>query len=289
MSDSQNGKLHPHKPAPQAKEERVQLNKPGLWTIRVTPEIAYEWLTKNYKGNRRLRPYHVQYLAEEMRNGRWQADHPDAVLFDEDGEMIEGQHRINAVVEAEIPVLMRVETGVKKSIYPYLDSGLVRTLEDRVRFSDNTQKNKVVVMLLNFFFARKGGGDEVGMMGRRKRRLDPETAFELYKRHKKALHWAADVHRIMRGVGRMPILGAMCEFYEREPEKAQEFAATLYSENGEGPVAQARLLRDTVLRKFTPGKMVVGGDDSTLYHLAVSAMKAYAENRQQARIHPAEW
>ncbi len=286
MSET-NGKLQPHNPAPQAKEERVRLDKPGLWTIRVTPEIAYEWLTKNYHQNRPIKPSHVAYLADEMRAGRWLSDHPDAILFDEDGEMIEGQHRITAVVESECTVMMRVETGVQKSLYPYLDSGLVRSLADRVRFDDNHKRNRIIIQLLNFFHARKNGAET--HTGKRTHRLDPETAHEIYKKHKAAIHLASKVHRNIRGIGRIPILGAICEFFERDAGKAGQFCETFFSANGEGTCAQARLLRDSVLRKFQPGKMVVGGDDTSLYHLAVSAMKAFQENRHPTRIVSAEW
>lgn len=298
MSVSTNGQYKPHNPAPAAAEEKIHLDKPGLWTIKVTPEIAYEWLTKNYKQNRRIRPIHVAYLADEIRNGRWQEDHPEAILFADDGEMMEGQHRLTAVVEADIPVKMRVETGVRKSIYPYLDSGLVRSLEDRVRFTENSNQNRVIVMLLNFYYARSIGDGSVSMKGRHSgsrqsrggtKRLSPELAYEIYKKHKKALHWAAQAHKVIRGVGRITVLGACAEYYEKKPEKANEFAATLYSQDGNGPVLQARVLRDAILRKMEPGKTMVGGTDNYLYGMTVSALKAYDENRHPSRIVPSEW
>lgn len=278
-----NGKLAPHKPAPAVSEERIQLNKPGLWTVRVTPDIAFEWLTKNYKENRRVRPAQVKYLADEMRSGRWQDDHPEAILFDEDGEMIEGQHRCHAVVESEKTVRMRVETGVRKSLYPYLDSGLVRTLEDRIHLDGSGAKNKVMVMLITWLHRHAIGKKSDT------RRVSPEVAYELFKKHKESITWAANAHRAIRGVGRMSVLAACMEFYEIDKDKAALFAKTLYSVDGQGDVGQARTLRDAILRKFAPGKIVVGGDNKTLYHMAVSAMKAYMENRHPSRIIAAEW
>jgi hypothetical protein len=48
-----------------------------------------------------------------MRNGGWTLTH-QGIAFDENGELVDGQHRLNAVIEANVPVEMNVTTNVHR-------------------------------------------------------------------------------------------------------------------------------------------------------------------------------
>lgn len=263
--------------APTTRQEKINLSKPGLWTIKITPDLAFHWLTKNWDNNRRMRPGHVEYLAGEMRAGNWRGDHPDALLFDTEGNLFQGQHRLSAVIECGLTVEMRVEGGVDPGLYPYLDAGLARNLEDRVKLVANDKDNKMVVMLVNFFRKR----DKARKWSSR---TSPEMAVAIFDEHKASFTWAASVHRTIRGVGRVPIMAAAAEYYEQDKDKAQAFIETLLSMNGEGPVSQARLLRDTILRRANMRGSVTGGLHEEAYQLAIAAMKAHKQGRTLKRL-----
>ena len=81
--------------------------------VNVTPEIAREWLEKNMKNNRPVLKATVHSYARQMRNGTWNLTH-QGIAFDEDGNLIDGQHRLSAVVEANIPVMMNVTRNVER-------------------------------------------------------------------------------------------------------------------------------------------------------------------------------
>jgi hypothetical protein len=78
--------------------------------ILVTPEIAKSYLKRNVK-NRNLNFNHVKKLAQEMKSGRWVLNGVP-IQFNDKGELINGQHRLNAIVFAGIAVQLLIISGV---------------------------------------------------------------------------------------------------------------------------------------------------------------------------------
>lgn len=65
----------------------------------ITPELARVYLTRNTK-NRSLRSNKVNKVKRDILAGNWALTH-QGVAFNNKGELIDGQHRLNAVVLAE--------------------------------------------------------------------------------------------------------------------------------------------------------------------------------------------
>lgn len=103
-------------------------------SIAITPELAENWLTTN-TNNRRVRPALVAMLAEEIRAGRWRETH-QGIAFAEDGTLIDGQHRLLAVVAAKQSVRMSVTFGVPRDAFSAIDAGCSRTFTDRALASN---------------------------------------------------------------------------------------------------------------------------------------------------------
>lgn len=79
-------------------------------TIRITPKMAREWLQTN-RNNRHVNSNKVALYAADMRAGRWRLTH-QSIAFDENGNLIDGQHRLLAIIKADCEVVMSVSTGV---------------------------------------------------------------------------------------------------------------------------------------------------------------------------------
>lgn len=94
----------------------------------IGPEIAKYYLEFN-GNNRRLRPSHVKALAYDMKNGHWQVTH-QGIAFDDTGRLIDGQHRLHAIVEAGVAVQMPVTRGCNASAFSIIDTGSKRTPSD---------------------------------------------------------------------------------------------------------------------------------------------------------------
>lgn len=86
----------------------------------VTPEIATKFLKKNKKDNRHLREYHVASMAMAMRTHSWR-NSPQPIAFDWNGNLIDGQHRLHAVIQAGVSVPMVIATECDPAVYAVLD------------------------------------------------------------------------------------------------------------------------------------------------------------------------
>lgn len=88
--------------------EPVQLEG-GLSTrvVEVTPLQAAQWLEKNHPQNRPVAWRRVDAFANDMRAGAWKLTH-QGICFDANGYLIDGQHRLQAVVLAQVTIPMMV-------------------------------------------------------------------------------------------------------------------------------------------------------------------------------------
>lgn len=97
-------------------------------TLLVTPAMARDMLIKN-PNNRALRRSNVRYLAEELKSGRWKLTH-QGVAVARDGTLLDGQHRLSAIVEANTSALINVSFDCDPEIFSVIDTGSTRTTAD---------------------------------------------------------------------------------------------------------------------------------------------------------------
>lgn len=98
--------------------------------VLVTPEIAEEWLKANKK-NRPMYQSTVDRYAQAMVRGEWTLSN-DAITFDWDGDLANGQHRLQAVVKTGLAQEFLVLTGVDPEMIDIADSGRKRSLADHL-------------------------------------------------------------------------------------------------------------------------------------------------------------
>lgn len=98
-------------------------------TITITPDLAREYLAKNIDKNRPIRKALVHAYAEQMKRGEWKIT-PQGISFDQKGRLIDGQHRLMAVIESGAKVPMYVTTGVPVDRMLMIDCGAKRTAAD---------------------------------------------------------------------------------------------------------------------------------------------------------------
>lgn len=97
-------------------------------TVKVTPRMAEAWLQKNVV-NRPLRATVVDTYANAMRRGEWLCS-PEGIAFDSAGNLQNGQHRLNAVIQSGITAEMVVWEDVPPEVFNCTDTGLKRSVGD---------------------------------------------------------------------------------------------------------------------------------------------------------------
>jgi hypothetical protein len=94
---------------------------------KITPELARKWLGQNTAGNRNISKRTVEAYTREMIAGRWLLTH-QGIAFNRTGELVDGQHRLHAVVASNATVTMMVTTGLPLEFNSPIDHGYGRTL-----------------------------------------------------------------------------------------------------------------------------------------------------------------
>lgn len=114
-----------------SKPATILAREPSFEVVDVTPKLAEQWLGKNGH-NRNIRPAAVNIYAADMVNGRWRFN-GEAIKFNTEGELADGQHRLMAVIAAGVTVPMLVGYDLSPESQETMDSGVKRTAGDVLR------------------------------------------------------------------------------------------------------------------------------------------------------------
>jgi len=98
--------------------------------VEVTPELAEEWL-KKVNIQRKLSVTSVEAYARDMAAGRWSED-ATAICFNEEGDLVNGQHRLNAIIRAKVTITFLVMYDASLEAILRMDSGRPRTVADQL-------------------------------------------------------------------------------------------------------------------------------------------------------------
>lgn len=92
---------------------------------RITPEMAKKYYAKS-KGNRVIRRKTVNEYIAQMRKGLWVLN-GETVCFDANGALMDGHHRLLAIIESGITIEVLVVRGVDPAAWFTYDQGKSRS------------------------------------------------------------------------------------------------------------------------------------------------------------------
>lgn len=129
---------------------------------RVTPEIAKNWLENaNSENWRALLPRQYMPLAAAMSAGRWVEDNGDTITFDDRGVLVDGQHRLTAVVISGKTVWMLVVRGASRDSAKTKDTGVKRTTAGYLKH-EGYKNTQVLSSACRWVYAFVAGGLDGG-------------------------------------------------------------------------------------------------------------------------------
>lgn len=111
----------------------------------ITPLQAEAYLGKN-SFNRRIKPEVVDGYMRDMQNGKW-ALNGDAIRFDKNGLLLDGQHRLLACIKSGVPFTTYVITGLDTDVFDTIDNGCKRSSGDvfKIRGVANYSNTSAIV------------------------------------------------------------------------------------------------------------------------------------------------
>lgn len=137
--------------------------------VEMTAALAKKLLASNAENNRNMRQGKVDQYVRDMLAGHWPIT-GETVKVDTNGVLIDGQHRLTAVLQAaklraDIGVPMLVAYNVDPAVMPVLDTGIPRGLHDLVRVQIGAAQSNLVAAVVRRVLQWEQG-NYVGASGR---------------------------------------------------------------------------------------------------------------------------
>ncbi|NGO73181.1 hypothetical protein [Streptomyces boncukensis] len=131
---------------------------PGLTprtdVLTVTPDLAREWLTRNTH-NRPVRKTAIAKYARDMAAGHW-AMNGESIKFAIDGTLLDGQHRLLALIAADTSVNMLIVSGLVNTSQATMDAGAKRTTGDALSLNGEKHSQMLASVLKKVWMWDRG-------------------------------------------------------------------------------------------------------------------------------------
>ena len=208
----------------------------SIATVDVTPEMATEWLSKTPP--ERQRPtgkIYIRHLAEMMSKGQFQGKlSNDLVQISTSGEVVNGQHRLNAIVLSNTTQTLKVETNVPWESFKVADRGRNKSLRDDMFMSGLNGKLSSVLSALNAILLGSKTNETPSL----------EEAKALFDAYEDGLVWIDDVYtslgkernKILQSFSRAAFVIAYMEYPEETVQFMKKYLTGANCEEGEAPL-----------------------------------------------------
>jgi hypothetical protein len=98
--------------------------------MTVTPDLARDWTVLNTR-NRPVRYTKVAQYARDMSAGKWLLN-GETIKISTDGTILDGQHRLYACMQADVPFETIVIRGLPLEAQDTIDTGMARKFADQL-------------------------------------------------------------------------------------------------------------------------------------------------------------
>lgn len=242
--------------------------------MTVSPEIAVQWLEKNYPGNRRVQQGRIALYQSVMERGEWTLSH-QGIAFGVDGHLRDGQHRLWAIVKSGRTVDMMVSFNVPNDAYLVTDTGMAKSLSDRMEL-DRVRGKDMVATVRAAITGLGGVSTSYGV---------PEYDIRAFINR-----FSDDVHNVVSFQGKWiyykaPVRGAVLRAWLNEDRNDVARFVNSLLDNGmnEAPIQQAMLLRDWQVRAGRSSSQTVSR--SALYGVACRCIEAYLKGETLRKLY----
>ena len=222
----------------------------------ITPQIAERFLKEN-KSNRPPTERLISEYARQMKSGLWFEDTDESIKVDSSGLLVDGQHRLLALIRADVSLRFRVSI-VPSEAYKYIDTGKKRTARDAFAHDGISNYTNVAAGLRRYVALKKGlsiGYDSGGISMTDIRTSNAEL-LALYSQspnlyqgaYSNASSWYRKSGRLMRTTDIMAYY--LC-FSDLSADDAFAFMSFLFEGSAPDPRSPILLLRTRLLEDKT--------------------------------------
>lgn len=184
-------------------------------------------LLERNKVNRNLKPAIVREYARQMRRGLWRENTGESIKISINDELLDGQHRLYAVIEVDITLSFLVVRDLEEDIFPVIDTGSKRTPGDSLHISGVSNANSLAAGIKKYKYLKSGFRSK----GSSFKMSNQEVLDEYFLRKDFYNEFSSIVGNWYRISGRLlspsDFLGYFAFFYDINEEKALIFISSL--------------------------------------------------------------
>ncbi len=239
----------------------------------ITPEIASHYIQKN-RDNRPLSPSIVNNYAATMERGSWMFN-GDSIRFDEDGYLLDGQHRLYAVMQSGTSMQCFIIRGIPREVFTTIDIGRGRRLADFIALEGYKQSLNMGAALRWVWNYREN--KFINISG--KLVADTRQLLDLLKNEdglKESINFIGRLQSRQKVINLSPAAAFHHIFSEKEEFLATNFFEQLYTGANLSPDSPILSLRNQQMN------IRMGSINQSKKHLVISVIKAwnhYIENK----------
>jgi hypothetical protein len=223
----------------------------------ITPTRAKQLLEANIK-NRLVKRARVDMYANDIINGRWKEHTGESIKISETGLILDGQHRLHAIIQANKAIVMLVISGIEDSVFDVIDTGSSRNASDAFKISDIKHGCTIPSIMAMYNLLQEGKRAKVHV---NQKSTNAMLIEQYYLDEDFWQNIAKQSHQMYQAFAKILqpsfIGGFYAHFYKINPEKADDFMKQLTTgmdiNNKTISLLRNRLMHDKMsVRKINP-------------------------------------
>lgn len=221
----------------------------------ITPSIAKKYLEQNINNRRYSQPVLLRYTAD-MINNKWKQDTGECIKISKTGRILDGQHRLKAVILSNCSIYFYVATNIDDSVFDVLDTGKARNSSDCFYVAGIKASNTIPSMIsyYNLLKDNKRSGVQINQKATNANLLEQYYQDEVFWDNiaRSSNSWYVAFAKILKP---SMIGGFYAHFYKLNLNKAEAFMNQLCT-GSEISNSIINLLRNKLMQdKMSPRKM----------------------------------
>lgn len=245
--------------------------------VDVTPAKAADWLQNNF-GNRPMKDDVVVAYARDMVSGQWVPTH-QGIAFNDLDQLIDGQHRLRAVVMSGVTVWMMVTFGLPSKIegremttMDCVDRGRTRSVADQLVIQHGFKYGSLTASICAALASL--------CCGERTRRLSVGQTLEVFRAFEQGVQFVIEHRSKEHGLKTAGVLAGFAFALAVDGNPVSHMFTALNS--GEGLTPTLKLLRDFLTSD--EAKLFSRSLDRGLAELTLQAIHLVGEGREVTKL-----
>lgn len=244
----------------------------------VTPEEAEAWLGKNVPNNRNKKWRNIGKMVSDMQAERFYVTH-QGIAFDQHDALIDGQNRLQAVVEAGVPIEILVFRNVPREYMPTVDVGTIRHTYDNAKILGyDFDRNDVATARSMLSGCMVHAGNE----------FSDQEILDFCVRHNAAIDYSQGVRGTGKLIGSAPMRALVARaYYTADRDRLDSFIWCLKNScvnNAQEDSGVTQLLKHAATNLAGARSQSTAGR-AMFYRKAQRALKAFLEREPLGRLY----